>query len=225
MSKITQALNKAQKHFSDAKTEQAAEEKEASLFLTEIDTEFKNPGLFEITLFHIAKYKWLIFSGSIIVCIFVFAFGVSQGIKIEQSFTEDVTKLNSSEPEAILPLPTFTVDDAGQPVILSSDQNGEYRIVSPEAEAEIDEESFFAPEGRYTLQLITYTQRSRAVEEMEKLEVEGYHAFILTTERHFQVCVQRFEKASDARNYLDKLSSDGALKRYPGAYIRVVKNL
>lgn len=225
MSKITQALNKAQQQFSKSSDAAKETEKEPSLFLTAIDAELKDPTVLEIFLTRLIKYKWFLIAGTAAACFFIFLFGVSQGIKIEQSFGENPAPVPAASQNPVK-VSALTVDDAGQPVALTSDDTGTYTIISetpetvPAAEVETP-----VPTGRYTLQLITYTSRARAQEEVNELQENGFYAFIVPTEKHFQVCVHRFEKAADARKYLDELSRNGGLKRYPGAFIRVVKNL
>lgn len=230
MSKITQALNKAQQEIAKARAEkQTQKEQEPSLFLRELDNDLKEPSLFEAVLLRVAKYRWFLIVGLILGCAFIFAFGVTQGMKIEQTFGQPQSQ-PPRETVAAAPavVSAITVDDAGRPVAMSSSREGEYKIIAPKEDEAVEEfpgPALEAPNGRYTLQLITYASRARAAEEVKLLQEKDFYAFIVPTQNHFQVCVNRFEKASDARNYLTKLSENGELKRYPGAFIRVVKNI
>lgn len=225
MSKITQALNKAQQEFSRSNDSKKESEKEPSLFLTAIDADLKDPSIFEVFVTRLVKYKWVLIAGTVTACFFIFLFGVSQGMKIEKTFGQSAPAVPEASQNPVR-VSALTVDDAGQPVALSSDEEGTYSIINKSAAEETAADSQTpAPTGRYTLQLITYNSRARAQEEVNELQENGFYAFIVPTEKHFQVCVHRFEKAADARKYLDELSRNGGLKRYPGAFIRVVKNL
>ena len=71
---------------------------------------------------------------------------------------------------------------------------------------------------KYTIQLITFTSRTRAEEEVKKLKEKGFQGFIIPGGKFFQVCVDGFEKMNDAKAKLLQLKQDGFAPR--DAYIR-----
>lgn len=76
------------------------------------------------------------------------------------------------------------------------------------------------PGGRYTIQLITYSTPERAAEQVGKLKEAGYQPFVIEAGFYYQINVNRFATAADARKFLsDHLSK---LADYPGAYVRQV---
>lgn len=74
---------------------------------------------------------------------------------------------------------------------------------------------------KYTIQLITYTSRSRAEQEVKHLKDSGYEGFIIPGGKFLQVCVDGFENMNDARKKLMGLKRAGFAS--PDAYIRPFK--
>lgn len=77
--------------------------------------------------------------------------------------------------------------------------------------------------GKYTIQLITFTSRPRAQEEVERLKKKGFQAFIIPQGKFFQVCAERFQSVKEAERKLTELRSEGFAPS--DAYIRPLKGL
>jgi len=75
--------------------------------------------------------------------------------------------------------------------------------------------------GKYTIQLITFTSRPRAEEEVKKLKSKGQRAFVLPSGKFFLICIDAFEEMKDAREKLAELQSEGLAP--DDAYVRPLK--
>ncbi len=73
--------------------------------------------------------------------------------------------------------------------------------------------------GNFTVQLVTYNDKTLAEKEITRLKSKGYDGFIIPSGRYYQVCANYFENKSNARSHLEELKQAG---RYPDAYIRPV---
>ncbi len=73
--------------------------------------------------------------------------------------------------------------------------------------------------GNFTVQLVTYDNKSLAEKEITRLKSKGYKGFIIPSGRFFQVCANYFDNKSKARSDLEVLKQTG---RYPDAYVRPV---
>ena len=72
--------------------------------------------------------------------------------------------------------------------------------------------------GQYTIQIITFTNKKRAEEEVERIKKAGHQSFIIPSGKFFQVCTDAFQNIGEAKETLDKLRADGFAP--PDAYIR-----
>ncbi len=73
--------------------------------------------------------------------------------------------------------------------------------------------------GDFTVQLVTYDNKSLADKEITRLKSKGYEGFIIPSGRFYQVCTNYFDNKSKARSQLEELKQTG---RYPDAYVRPV---
>lgn len=73
--------------------------------------------------------------------------------------------------------------------------------------------------GNFTVQLVTYDNKTLAEKEITRLKSKGYEGFIIPSGRFFQVCANYFDNKSKARTDLEALKQTG---RYPDAYVRPV---
>lgn len=72
--------------------------------------------------------------------------------------------------------------------------------------------------GKYTIQVITFTQQGQAEQEVERWTKRGHPSFIIPSGRFFQVCVESFESAGEARERLTRFRQEGFVP--PDAYVR-----
>lgn len=94
---------------------------------------------------------------------------------------------------------------------------------APECQSADEKNVIEVAEALYTIQLITYQNRSRADREIKTLNDLGYESFLIPSGKYYQVCVDRFQAKSDASKRLFELKSGAYGQIYRGAYIRPVK--
>ncbi|MBI4115209.1 MAG: SPOR domain-containing protein [Candidatus Omnitrophica bacterium] len=148
---------------------------------------------------------------ALVLYVLVFSFGVEKGKRF--ALEEQAAKKRSEEEI------TKELAQKAQPDIIST------AAVAHQKETSISEirETSVEPSGRYAIQLITYTSKSRAEKETDKLTNLGYHAFILPggNGKFFQVCIDGFENMGEAKEKLIRLRRDGFAP--DDAYIRPIK--
>jgi hypothetical protein len=74
------------------------------------------------------------------------------------------------------------------------------------------------PDGKYTIQHVTYITQSAANREIEKLAKRGYSAFVIPSGKHLQVCIAAFQSHLEAIELLRKLRSQNLVSG--DAYVR-----
>jgi cell division septation protein DedD len=72
----------------------------------------------------------------------------------------------------------------------------------------------------WTVQIITYINKTYATEELKKLEEKELEGFILPSGKYFQICVGKFATKAEAAKFLEKFKKQ---KDYADAYIRQVE--
>lgn len=149
---------------------------------------------------------------ALVLYVLVFSFGVEKGKQIavkeiragrikQRQMAQELLK-SQTPTKAVLPVAAAVSESQAAP------------IQTPPAPAE-------APvtlDAKYTIQIITFTNRTRAEEEVKKLKEKGFQAFIIPGGKFFQVCVDGFEKMNDAKAKLIQLKQDGFAPQ--DAYIR-----
>jgi hypothetical protein len=234
MSKITEAINRAQKEFTKALDEVTESQRkvENSLFikepLTDLRTGFKNRDPLGEKL---SKSKPFIALAVLLLCLSVFVFGVRQGKKINQLQEQEILSENdASVQEESTKSISYAVDDSGKAIVFSNGQWIDYRSQEKTAEGLVEQKEIedikkeAAPEVNlpYTIQLVTYSDSNRSEEEVVRLKNLGFNSFSIPSDGHFQVAINRFEDVSAGAEFLRKLDSK-FLRKYPGAYVRLIK--
>jgi cell division protein FtsN len=74
------------------------------------------------------------------------------------------------------------------------------------------------PDGKYTIQHVTYITQSAADREIQKLAQKGYSSFVIPSGKHLQVCIAAFQSRQDASQLLQQLRSQGLVSG--DAYVR-----
>ncbi|MFH1799791.1 MAG: SPOR domain-containing protein [Candidatus Omnitrophota bacterium] len=74
------------------------------------------------------------------------------------------------------------------------------------------------PEGKYTIQHVTYITQAAADREIQKLSQKGYHSFVIPSGKHLQVCIEGFQTHQDASKMLKQLRTQGLASS--DAYVR-----
>ncbi|HTL48611.1 MAG TPA: SPOR domain-containing protein [Verrucomicrobiae bacterium] len=74
------------------------------------------------------------------------------------------------------------------------------------------------PDGKYTIQVVTYKSQSQAQKHIEKLATKGYQGFVIPSGKSLQVCVNAFESRSAATSLLKNLKVQNLVPQ--DAYVR-----
>ncbi|MBN1689088.1 MAG: SPOR domain-containing protein [Candidatus Omnitrophica bacterium] len=74
--------------------------------------------------------------------------------------------------------------------------------------------------GKYTIQIVTYTNENDAEKQIKKLESLGHKGFVIPSGRYRQVCMNRFNDKDQARTTLRQLKAQGMIP--PDAYVRPI---
>lgn len=74
------------------------------------------------------------------------------------------------------------------------------------------------PDGKYTIQHVTYITQSAADREIQKLAQKGYSSFVIPSGKHLQVCIAAFQSRQDANQLLKQLRAQGLVS--DDAYVR-----
>lgn len=240
MSKIADALNNIQK-------KQESQQDSHSVFVNAVDEKLRPGSRYEAMASVMMVLRPVVLLASVAVVLVVFSYGVRQGMKIEKAIANTPeTAAVSDGPEYYLPdapseeaapvldqpalegNPSVTIQPVEQIAVAPADNPFEETApVQPIVTASQPEAPAPAPavpaaeEGKYTVQLITYIGKPRASEEVEKLNKQGYSAFIIPSGKHHQVCINRFKTKEAANDFLKEFRKDSLFKTYPGAYVRV----
>jgi cell division septation protein DedD len=74
------------------------------------------------------------------------------------------------------------------------------------------------PEGKYTIQHVTYITQSAADREIQKLAKSGYTSFVIPSGKHLQVCIAAFQSRQEASQLLKRLRAERLVSG--DAYVR-----
>ncbi len=74
------------------------------------------------------------------------------------------------------------------------------------------------PDGKFTIQHVTYITQSAADREIQKLAQRGYNSFIIPSGKHLQVCIAAFQSRQDANKILKQLRTQNLVSG--DAYVR-----
>ncbi|MFH0984548.1 MAG: SPOR domain-containing protein [Candidatus Omnitrophota bacterium] len=74
------------------------------------------------------------------------------------------------------------------------------------------------PDGKFTIQHVTYMTQSAAEREIQKLAQRGYSSFVIPSGKHLQVCIAAFQSRQDASKILKQLRTQGLVSG--DAYVR-----
>lgn len=238
MSKIADALNDIQKN-------QENKQDSHSVFVNAVDEKLRPRSRYEAMASVMMILRPVVLLASVAVVLVVFSYGVRQGMKIEKAIANTPeSAVVSDGPEYYLPdapseeaapvldqpalegNPSVTIQPVEQIAVAPAENPFEETApVQAMTAASQPEAPAAAPaaveEGKFTVQLITYVGKPRASEEVEKLNKQGYNAFIIPSGKHHQVCINRFKSKDAANDFLSSARKDGLLKTYPGAYVRV----
>jgi len=168
--------------------------------------------------------------GLMVVFALTYSFGVERGKRLMERKLESMMPIFS---ETVLErsLPTASYPDQKDEVVLVVNQDKQ-EIAEAKATREVKKDSGKSiisekqvlpvanqDKGKYTIQLVTYTNERQAGNEISRLESSGHNGFVIPSGRFYQVCSEYFKNRHQATNLLKNFRSSG---RYPDAYIRPI---
>lgn len=156
----------------------------------------------------------------------IFALGVEKGKHdVLRSLTDEAVEMggnlqNESNANAVgarhaVPLPLdmkeVVTAPASEPVSTPAENTGAPVIV---------EISSGVPEGKFTIQLVTYKAPVMAVQKVEDLSKKGLQGFIIPDGTYQQICVNAFASREKAGRFLTQLKAQGLAPS--DAYVRSI---
>ncbi len=155
---------------------------------------------------------------ALVLYVLVFSFGVEKGkrfaldeLKAEKVKQEQMTK-EGSERQAVTPEPATPK---------ASETESEVPQAAPPAGENPSPAETSETLGKYTIQLITFTSRSRADQEVERLKKLGHESFVIPAGKFYQVCVDAFQNMGEAKDRLTQFKAEGFASS--DAFIRSLK--
>lgn len=210
MSKFAQALEKVQSQHKRSE-HQAVETPEASVFVPAVNARLGHDTPWESFRDFLSRARYAIFSASAVIGVFIFLFGVQQGMKIEKTISQASRQTDSKSGPFLDGLTVTVVDRDPEPEPAAA-------ISQPPAEVPVSAPS---PAG-LTYQLISYANAGRAEQEVQKLRSKGYEAFAVRLGRYSLVCLERFASREQGVALRRRLEKDGLARIYPDAFVRNV---
>ncbi|MBI3314277.1 MAG: SPOR domain-containing protein [Candidatus Omnitrophica bacterium] len=150
--------------------------------------------------------------------VFIFSFGVEKG----KRFAMAELKAERAKRQHVTEELTKRIFEAKQ---LGSADEPEVRStvsIAPAADspASLPDETptEITVQGKYTIQLVTYTSEKQAHEKIKILTEKGRKGFVIPSGKYKQVCVDGFSSRENALQVLRQLKSEGIAPR--DAYVR-----
>ncbi len=137
----------------------------------------------------------------LVACVLIFSFGVEKGkrlgmaeLKSERAKRERIVRELSEK--------VFAKNSQGL-LPLSNAQPAVAEPAKPQALTPVQVQDLLTPPvGKYTIQLITYNNKSAAEKEIKRLADKGLRSFVIPSGRFQQVCVDAFESRQKANEVL-----------------------
>ena len=154
----------------------------------------------------------------LVLYVLIYSWGVEKG------------KRSSLDAQPVRPAPTAVLlTEDPSPAILETRSFGSLPVSMPSASVSADlpvtvEElpkpvaQVSKPEGKFTIQHVTYITQSAADREIQKLSKMGHRAFVIPSGRHLQVCIEGFQTRQEASQLLSQLRAKRIVSA--DAYIR-----
>lgn len=138
-----------------------------------------------------------------------------QDLSSETVFASKPTPPVGSAPAvAVVPAETVTVQPA------KTDEQVHVDVLSAANTGEDKKEPVLSgyPQGKYTIQSVTYLSEEEAKKAIEKLKGKGLEGFVIRSGKYVVVCVDAFNDMSQAKETLKQLKVQGIVP--PDAYVR-----
>jgi hypothetical protein len=152
----------------------------------------------------------------LVVYVLTFSWGVEKGKKSSRE-NQGVRPISAEvlSPEA---LPEVVASVVKTSSVVMRDESVPQVVSIPVPELPMPAAKVIKPDGKYTIQHVTYITRSAADREIQKLAQKGYSSFVIPSGKHLQVCIAAFQSRQDASQILKQLRGQGLVSG--DAYVR-----
>jgi len=153
----------------------------------------------------------------LVVYVLTFSWGVEKG-KRSSSRESQVIRSTAAEvlPEESAPAVVASVAKTPGVAVIDESVPLEVPITVPELPKPVAKVA--KPDGKFTIQHVTYITQSAADREIQKLAQKGYASFVIPSGKHLQVCIAAFQSRQDASQILKQLRGQGLVSG--DAYVR-----
>jgi len=152
----------------------------------------------------------------LVIYVLTFSWGVEKGKKSSresQGIRPVSTEVVSTEPAR-----TVVASVAKTPSVAMMEESVPMEVPITVAELPKPVAKVVKPDGKYTIQHVTYITQSAADREIQKLAQKGYSSFVIPSGKHLQVCIAAFQSRQDASQILKQLRGQGLVSG--DAYVR-----
>lgn len=132
--------------------------------------------------------------------VLIFSWGVEKGKRSSQD-----SQVIHQSPAAVMPRPILETppENTSSSAAVSDFVPREVPITVAELPKPVAKVS--KPDGKFTIQHVTYITQSAADREIQKLSKMGYNAFVIPSGKHLQVCIAAFQTRQEASKILSRL--------------------
>jgi len=152
----------------------------------------------------------------LVIYVLTFSWGVEKGKRSSRE-SQAVRVVSAAEPSPEV-APAVVAAVVKTPVVPVPEESVPKEIVIPVAELPKPVAKVIKPEGKYTIQHVTYITQSAADREIQKLAQKGYNSFVIPSGKHLQVCIAAFQSRQEASQILKQLRAQGLVSG--DAYVR-----
>lgn len=152
----------------------------------------------------------------LVIYVLTFSWGVEKGKR--SSRESQVIRSVSSEASSPETSSAVVASVAKTPSVAMIDDSVPMEVPITVAELPKPVAKVAKPDGKYTIQHVTYITQSAADREIQKLAQRGYSSFVIPSGKHLQVCIAAFQSHQDASQSLRQLRAQGLVSG--DAYVR-----
>ena len=152
--------------------------------------------------------------------VLAFSLGVERGKKIASNrippeSTEAQNDEKMSSDQAAAPAEKTAALEVENTNMIIAQAESETEPAEKDASESGQNVSAAAQSAKYTVQVIAYTNQSRAERELEKLKKSGYEAFIISGNKYHIICIGRYPSRQEAKKACSKFD-----EMYKGCFVK-----
>ncbi len=140
----------------------------------------------------------------LVLYVLIYSWGVEKGKRSSPD-----TQVIRSVPAAVFPaeVPPAVVEMRSKEEVSIAMPSASLPVEAPMTVAELPKPvaQVSKPDGKFTIQHVTYITQSAADREIQKLSKMGYKAFVIPSGKHLQVCIAAFQTRQEAAEGLKQL--------------------